>query len=236
MTPVEIVLDTPGKNCLGTASMTSLLARIRAAGDAPLLLGGTADAFSAGLDLKEVASQEAAGMERFLVLLEDVMTALYLHPAPTVAAVNGHAIAGGCVLTLCCDHRVMTDSPRAKIGLNEVALGVRFPPRVLAIVRARVPRQHLAEVVLGAGLHDASSGLRLGLVDELAADVLGVARARLAALAAHPSRAYAMTKRDLRGTPETLCPEPAWSAALREAVPTWISPSVKEKLTAVLRR
>src|SRR5690348_5858748 len=105
----ELTIAGRGKNALGTQVMEDVLAKVRAAGDEPLLLTGAGDAFSAGLDLKEVAALEPPGMERYLLLLDDLIDALYQHPGPTVACVNGHAIAGGCVLVLCCDHRVAAD-------------------------------------------------------------------------------------------------------------------------------
>src|SRR5512136_314369 len=101
----ELELDGPGKNSLSTAMMESILRRLDEAGDAPLLVSGKGDAFSAGLNLKEVAALDAGGMERFVRLVDELMARLFDHPAPTVACVNGHAIAGGCVLLLGCDYR-----------------------------------------------------------------------------------------------------------------------------------
>src|SRR5260370_27283898 len=115
----EIVVRGPGKNALGTEMMGFLLAQLDAAAGKPILLTGEGDAFAAGLNLKEVARLDEAGMARFLEMLERVMCALYLYPGPTVALVNGHAIAGGCVLALCCDRRIACDEPRLKMGLNE---------------------------------------------------------------------------------------------------------------------
>ena len=233
----EITLAGPGKNALGTQTMTALLAKLGEANGAPVLLSGSGGAFSAGLDLKEVASLDDRAMLAFLELLERTMTALYQHPAPTVAAVNGHAIAGGCILALCCDRRVVSADPRIKIGVNEVALGVEYPPRTFEIVKRRVPAQHIEEVVLGAGLVDPSGALRLGLVDEIADDAIGVARARLTSLATHPKNAYAAAKRALRGAaPSDLVPDAAQSESLRAAAPAWTSPAVKERLAKVLAR
>ena len=127
-----VLLKAPGKNALSTALMEHVLGEVRTAGDAPLFLVGDGDTFSAGLNLKEVAALDAPGLTRYLGLLEDLVGALYLHPGPTVAYLNGHAIAGGCVMALCCDVRVMTARPGARIGLNEVALGLQFPPRTLS--------------------------------------------------------------------------------------------------------
>jgi enoyl-CoA hydratase len=234
---IEITMDGPGKNALGTAMMTFLIERLRDAAGAPVLLTGSGDAFSAGLNLREVAGLDGDGMLAFLRLLEDCMAALYLYPGPTVAAVNGHAIAGGCVLTLCCDHRVATASPRSKIGLNETALGVRFPPRVLVIVRRRLALQHADRVLLGAELFDTKAALGLGLVDEIADDVVATARARLTALAAHPAGAYAQTKADLRGaSPADLVADDVHDRALRAASAMWSAPGVKEKMLRVLGR
>ena len=98
------------------------------------------------------------------------------------------------------DYRVATRDPKTRIGLNEVALGVQFPPKVLGMTRRRVPPRSLERVVLEAGLHDPETAYALGLVDELADDCLGTARARLERLAAHPRAAYVATKRGIRGS------------------------------------
>ncbi|MEP7125882.1 MAG: enoyl-CoA hydratase/isomerase family protein [Byssovorax sp.] len=232
----EIRLDGPGKNSLGTAMLTFLLAELAAAAGEPVLLTGAGDAFSAGLNLKEIVALEGDAMLAFLRLLERAVAALYLYPGPTVALVNGHAIAGGCVLTLACDHRVSASHPKIKIGLNEVALGMRFPPRLLTMVTRRVPAQFHTEALLGAGLFDPAGALRVGMIDEIAEDPRAIAEARLAALAASPGAAYALTKADLRGTEDELCPEAKWDANLRAAVPVWTSPALKQKIRAMLAR
>ena len=181
-------MSGPAKNALGTAMMNWLLERLQAAEGQPVLLTGTGDAFSAGLNLEEVASLDPAGMTTFLRLLERCMSALYQHAGPTVALVNGHAIAGGCVLTLACDYRVATDNARAPIGLNEVALGVRFPPRVLRIVRMACPRRRSCQCCSAPRLFTSAGALAHGLVDAVSADAGVVARARLAAARGPPGR------------------------------------------------
>jgi enoyl-CoA hydratase/carnithine racemase len=233
----EINLRGPAKNALGSEMLGWLLAQLASARGEPVLLTGSRDAFSAGLDLKEVAALDAAGMERYLRLLERCMAAVYLHPAPVVAAVEGHAIAGGCVLAACCDHRVATTDPRARIGLNEVALGVRYPPRVFHIVQQRVPRAAHETVFLGAGLFSPTEARVHGLVDELADDALATARARAEALAAHPRDAYAATKRAMRGaTDADLAPDDIEDRWMRDSVAVWTSPALKERVLAVLRK
>jgi enoyl-CoA hydratase len=231
---ITLTLDAPGKNALSTELMESILERLEEAGDQPVMFVGANGAFSAGLNLKEVATHEGNDMFAFLELLERCMTAIYLYPGPTVACVNGHAIAGGGVITICCDHRVIVDDPKVRIGLNEVALGVRFPPRILEIVRRRV--RDLDRVVLGGELFDPGTARDVGLVDEVVPNVEEVARARLAALAKHPREGYAVTKRDLRGAEGDLCREDEHAVRLRQMVPQWTSPTVRDRIAKILNR
>ncbi|MDI1442897.1 enoyl-CoA hydratase/isomerase family protein [Polyangium sp. 6x1] len=231
-----IKLSGPGKNALSSAMMRHVLEGLDKAAGAPVLVTGEGDAFSAGLDLKEVLSLDAGGMVAFLRLLEQCMTTLYLYPGPTIAVVNGHAIAGGSVLAACCDVRIAIRKPTAKIGLNETALGLRFPPRILSILRRRLPPQHIDEVLLGAGLFDPEKAQRLGLVDEVADDPYEVGLARHAELAKLPAAVYAQTKRDLRGTPDGLYPEAEHARAIDELLAFWDPAVVQSKILAVLKR
>ena len=231
---IEIVLSGPGKNALGTSLMSKLRAELKQARPSPVLLRGDGGCFSSGLDLKEVAGLAPAQMRNFLTLLEDLTRELYEYPGPAVAFVNGHAIAGGCVLALCCDHRVASSEPRIRIGLNEVALGVRFPPRVMALAKNRVPRRALERVLLGAELHDPEQALKLGLVDEIGGDAESLARERLAALSRHPPEAYAAAKHSLRhGLLEPTAGER--SRFEREDLPVWTSEAVRSKIRALFK-
>ncbi|MCB9687039.1 MAG: enoyl-CoA hydratase/isomerase family protein [Alphaproteobacteria bacterium] len=231
----RIVIEGPGKNALGTDLMVRLREEVAAGGGEGLLFVGSGDAFSAGLDLKEVASLDLDGMDRFLRRLQDLLLELYLYPGPTVACVNGHAIAGGCLVALVCDHRVGARNPRARIGLNEVALGLRFPPVLLQIAAARVAR--VEEVVLGSKLHDPENALRLGLLDELADDAMAVERAEqvLKYLESLPREAYAAAKRDLRARHAVMDHE-ANRAFLEEVLPVWTSDELKGRILKMLQR
>lgn len=227
-----VLLSAPGRNAMSTALMEATLAELRAAGDAPILLTGAGGAFSAGLNLKEILSLDVDGLARFLGVLEDLVEALYLHPGPTVAWVNGHAIAGGCVLALACDARVMTAEAGARIGLNEVALGLEFPPRTFAMVRDRLTKPALERVILEGALYAAREALELGVIHEIGEE--DRARARLDLLASHPRRAYAYAKRELRAS---LAVSEAERARFREqTIPAWGSPELKDRLRAVLAR
>lgn len=229
----EIVLSGPGKNALNTPLMTRVIAELKDAGDEPVLLSGAGGAFSAGLDLKEVASLDAAGMRAFLNTLDELCRRLWTHPAPTVALIEGHAIAGGCVLALACDFRVITDSPAVRIGLNEVAIGLRFPPLVLRIANHVIPSHMRAEVLLGAGLFDPATALRLGVVDAVERDARAAATAKLQKLAASPRSAYAATKFDLKGDGSVSAEEIARFE--RDVLPVWTSDALRQRLLAMLK-
>ena len=231
----EIVLEGPGKNAMSTALMSGLRASLRAAGDDAVLLTGAGGVLSAGLDLKEIVSLDAKGIETYLALLEALVLDLYTYAGPLVVAVPGHAIAGGCVLTIACDHRVLTRSPNARVGLNEVALGLRFPPRVWRLACDRVPRRHQEEVLLGASLFAPERALVVGLVDELADEPLAVARARLAALESHPRDAYVAAKARLRAGVLDLTPAVLAEFA-RADLPSWTGSALKARVLAVLAR
>lgn len=227
-------MDGPAKNALSTVAMAALLKRITAAAGQPLLLTGTGNAFSAGLDLHEVAALDTKGMAEFLLLLEQLFTTLYQYPGPTAAWINGHAIAGGCVLALCCDVRIASAHDGIKIGLNEAALGVPFPPRTMAIVRARIPRQHQDEVLLGGGLFNPERARQLGLIDAVATTE-EMARQRLALLASHPREAFTMIKRDLRGAnPNALASTEQIEQYLSAAVPIWTGAALRTRVAGIL--
>ncbi|MCA9584994.1 MAG: enoyl-CoA hydratase/isomerase family protein [Myxococcales bacterium] len=230
----EIVLSGPGKNAMSTELMERTRHELEDAQGAPVLLTGEGSAFSAGLDLREVIAADEDHLVDMLSALDALIYALYTYPGPTVALVNGHAIAGGCVLALACDHRVVADDPALKVGLNETANGLVFPPRVLALVRARVPRHAVARVVLEGGLYAPDEARALGLVDEVSKAPRATARARLEALARHPSEVYARNKLGLQNG--SLAVEPDDDRRFREeGVPMWASDETKARLSSLLR-
>lgn len=232
MTAIQITLSGPGKNALSTSLMQRALDELARAKDAPVFLTGDGDAFSAGLNLKEVASLDVAGMTTFLTALEDLVKALYEHPAPVVAYVNGHAIAGGCVLALCCDVRVMTAREGARIGLNEVALGLRFPPLTFAMARARLTAPNLERVLLEAALYRADEARHLGLIDVIGDEAQ--ARSILASMASYPRDIYAATKLLLR--PRLTIDEGEHDRFREDTIPYWASQERRAALLSVLDR
>jgi len=159
-----------------------------------VVLTGQGPFFSGGFDLAAPRRDEATA-RRLRDQFRDVHLDLLAFPKPTVAMVNGHAIAGGLVLVLACDYRLGLDG-NYRIGLNEVAIGASFPLVALEIVRLRLPHARASELLLGAAIYPASQALRLGVVDELlpAATFTETVLRRAARLGAFPREAYAHTK------------------------------------------
>ncbi|MFI5296802.1 MAG: enoyl-CoA hydratase/isomerase family protein [Polyangiales bacterium] len=230
----ELVLSGPSKNALSSKLLAEIDRSLAAAGNKPILLRGEGDVFSAGLDLREVSAlSDDETAFSFLQRLERTFVALYSHPAPVVACVNGHAIAGGCVLALCADWRIAQASARTRIGLNEVALGVEFPPSTLRIVLDRVPSHARERVLLGAGLFGVQESVSLGLVDEVSDDALTASRRKTEQLGALPAHAYAVTKRAIRAT----FPDSAThTATLRASLAAWTNPETRARALSVLKK
>jgi enoyl-CoA hydratase/carnithine racemase len=129
-----------------TEALSSVLERLARAGTRGLILTGTGGIFSAGVDLFKLVDGGRAYIDRFLPALDRMFEALFMFHAPVVAAVNGHAIAGGCILACTCDRRLMTTGA-ARIGVPELKVGVPFPPLVVEIMRASVAPPHFNELM-----------------------------------------------------------------------------------------
>jgi enoyl-CoA hydratase len=179
------------------AALSTNLHRLR---EAPaVVLTGTGTIFSAGVDLFRVVDGGRAYLDRFLPALRKIFNELMAFPRPLVAAVNGHAIAGGCILVETADHRVMT-SGIGRIGLTEMLVGVPFPVDAIEIVRLATGGGPLGRLVNLAETVPAQQAIELGLVDELAEPDAVLARAVqvATALAAVPARSFELVKRELR--------------------------------------
>lgn len=179
----------------------ALEAELLAAAEQPVavVLTGTGSIFSAGVDLFRVLDGGAAYLARFIPALDSLLRRLFLHPQPVVAAVNGHALAGGWVLACAADYRVLTSAP-AKLGLPELQVGVPFPPMAIETVRFATPAGALSRLVLASRNVGAEEAQRLGLVDEVVAPAEVVARASAVAgeLARVPPESFRLTKLQLR--------------------------------------
>jgi enoyl-CoA hydratase len=138
-------------------------------------------------------------MRAFMKKFDVAMLRLFELPIPLIAAINGHAIAGGCVLALMADLRIAADRD-LRIGLNEAQLGVGLPAVILEALRMQVPASSLPLIALEGRLFSARDALQVGLVHEVVpqGELLPRALQRATALAALPPDGVRHAKESLR--------------------------------------
>jgi len=193
-----LTLDRPPANAENETLLADLLAAVEQASSDPtvraVVLTGAGKFFSGGFDLSRPRRDDEEVVV-MTTLFRDAHVRLLTLPKPTIALMNGHAIAGGLVLVLACDYRLGVDADY-RIGLNEVAIGAAYPKVALEIVRLRLSHQRAAELLLGAALYPASQAIRLGVVDELlpADKIEDTVLRRATRMGAFPREAYAHAK------------------------------------------
>jgi enoyl-CoA hydratase/carnithine racemase len=165
----EIRLARPPVNALSPDLLAALATAVRAApaeGARGIVLTGAGTVFSGGMDVPNLMGLERDALQAGWMTLFDAARALANSPVPVVAAINGHSPAGGCVLALCCDYRIMARGP-FRIGLNEVQVGLVAPDCIQHLMRRVVGRYRAERLLVAGALVDAENALAIGLVDEL---------------------------------------------------------------------
>lgn len=195
-----------------------------------IVLTGREGYFSAGADLKVAPTLDADGQRAMVEGINRIFAGWYGFPSPVVAAVNGHAIAGGLILALCADYRV--SSREGRFGLTELKAGLPYPSVAMAIVRTELHAPATRRLVLGADLVDAQVVRDAGGFDELVEpdQVLHRATEVARGLAALPSEAYAKVKSQLR--------RPVLEAALAQPDPLldgWAGAETADAASGILR-
>jgi enoyl-CoA hydratase len=199
---VTILTIAHGKaNALDVELCERLAAGFHALRDASaraVVVTGQGRMFCAGVDLPRLLDGGAAYVRRFLPALHRLYDAVFNFPKPAVAAVNGHAIAGGCVLACAMDRRLMARDG-GTVGITELRVGVPFPALAFEIMRTVTVPRHLPEVLLGAGTYPPQGAVERGFIDEIVEPSELIERAVTAArtLAALPAPAFALSKRQL---------------------------------------
>ena len=165
-----------------------------------IVLTGAGPCFSAGVDLFRLLKDGTPYIESFLPLLTNGLLKLFTFPKPVIAAVNGHAIAGGCIVACACDTRLMADGA-GKIGAPEMLVGVPFPTLPLEILRYVIPRQHFQELVYTGRLCSPKEAIRAGFIDDVveSENLLEHAIAVAERFAAIPTQSFQSTKRWISG-------------------------------------
>jgi enoyl-CoA hydratase/carnithine racemase len=176
--------------------LTDALGELQRSGAGALVVTGAGRAFSAGVDLNRVVQGGTGYTDRLIPALSEAFEAMFCYPGPTVAAINGAAIAGGCVLACACDRRLI--SPEAQIGASEVRVGVPFPVAALEVMRYACG-DRAEDVLLGGRLYRGDEAIANGLAHRVVAeDLVGAAVAEASDLGGIPVDAYRHTKAQLR--------------------------------------
>jgi enoyl-CoA hydratase len=199
-----------------------------------VVLTGQGRSFCAGLDLKIVPSLADADQKRLLNALNRALRSVYGCPVPVIAAINGHAIAGGLVLALACDWRIGADWPFL-VGLTEVVVGIPYPVAAIEIVRQELGARMARELVLFGEKMTAKAALERGVLDESAPADRLMERAVAKALHACrlPSIGFAKVKRQLRsGVVQRIDAAIAGNEPLLEG---WLSRETIQAAVSVLR-
>lgn len=201
-----------------------------------LVITGTGSIFSAGVDLYRVLEGRRAYLEKFLPALDVALERLFCFRKPAVAAINGHAIAGGAVIAWACDRRILA---RGKVlfGVPELKVGVAFPPLPLEIVRSALAPNFASEALFGGRNWNPDECVARGAVDELCEPdaLLEHALAAARELAAIPARSFELTKRILR-LPVLDRLERHRAALTPEILEAWASPPVLDAIRTYVEK
>ncbi|WP_316842747.1 enoyl-CoA hydratase/isomerase family protein [Pedobacter gandavensis] len=165
-----ITLDRGRSNALNREMISELNDMMNSISSDPNIAGviitGKEGFFSAGLDLIELYGYSEEEAESFWHLFLDFTANITAFRKPLVAAINGHSPAGGCVIALACDYRIMAEG-KAIIGLNEVPVGIIVPGSIFSLYSFWIGTAHATRSLLEGKLFSPEEALKIGLVDEL---------------------------------------------------------------------
>lgn len=161
-------------NSLSTKLMEDLLSAVDEAKAkncrGMIITSGANNVFSAGLNLVEVHKAEMNAFRKFYYLFQELNLQLCQTPFLTAAAIPGHAIAGGCVMALTTDYRVMVNNPEKpyRIGINETAIGMAAPAWIQQLMGDVIGRRQTIQALLSSTLFTTEEAFKIGLIDEMA--------------------------------------------------------------------
>lgn len=238
-TILELRLARPPVNALDPSLVAALSSAIQQApgeGARAIVLSGRQGLFSAGLDVPGLLALDRDGMLAFWRRFNALLGAIGRSPLPIVAAIGGHSPAGGAVLALFCDFRVMAQGAY-RIGLNEVQVGLSVPP-VIQFALRRLLGAHRAERLMVAGaMIESAEALRIGFVDELAEPDAVVPRAIewCRSHLALPPEAMAETRRIARADLHAAL-DAAQGESTEDFIERWFSEETQRTLQALVAR
>lgn len=234
----ELRLDRPPANALSPELIAALSTAIEAApaeGVRALVLSGAPGMFSAGLDVPRLLTFDRPAIRDLWKSFYAMLRGIAASPVPVAAAITGHAPAGGAVISLFCDFRIMAEGD-FKIGLNEVQVGIPLPPVIHRVLRRLVGAHRAERLAVGATLLPSAEALRIGFVDDLAPGDQVVARAaeHCQRLLAFPPGAMTETRRLARADLVALFDETGGELDLMTGF--WFNPETQGALRSLVEK
>ncbi|UKT63781.1 enoyl-CoA hydratase/isomerase family protein [Pedobacter mucosus] len=199
-----------------------------------VILTGTAPFFSAGLDLIELYNYNEEETKSFWKLFLGFTANMIAFKKPVVAAISGHSPAGGCVMALACDYRVMAEGPYI-IGLNEVPVGIIVPNSIFQLYSFWIGKAEASRSLLSGKLYSPDEALKVGLVDEIVKNesILTAAERKIKKFMELESNTWSQSKLNIRE--ELIAAANAdQSEALEKMLAQWWSPSTRHILKTIL--
>jgi len=179
--------------------MVEVLGDLERAAAPAVVLTGRGTIFCAGVDLVRLLDGGAAYAREFVPALVAAFRHLFTFPRPVVAALNGHAVAGGCILACAADRRLLADTG-ARVGVPELRVGVPFPPSAIEVMRTTLTPARFRSLIYGGATLEPLAAREWGLVDEVvpADELMSAARAAARDLASIPADVFRVTKQQMR--------------------------------------
>jgi enoyl-CoA hydratase len=200
-----------------------------------LVLTGKGKVFCAGLDLREAIGMDRSALAAYVDQFEALFLQVFAYRLPIVAALNGHALAGGAVIALACDWRVASSSQPMEFGLNETMLALPFPSAAFGVARFAVPPHHWTDAITLGERYSAEEAAALGLVHEMADDTLVAGKARAAVFLERGAAALQAMKADLRKDAIAVAHARAVDSR-RRFVDHWFGEEAQRRLASAVER
>jgi enoyl-CoA hydratase/carnithine racemase len=215
----------------GTLAKLKTMPNVRAI----ILTSANEKFFSIGFDIPRLIELSREDFREFYAAFNRTCMALYTLPKPTVAGITGHAIAGGCILALCCDYRVIS-AGRKLMGLNEIKLGVPVPYLADCVLRSIVGTRLAREVVEMGEFYESEVLLRMCLVDDVTpqAEVMAKTVEKAEALSSMPAAAYGRIKRNRTEEVEARV-RAKWEEKQRDFIDMWYTEEARRRLREAMK-
>lgn len=200
------------------------------------IVTGEGRIFSAGVDLLRAAEGGRKYLKSIVVAIDEMYEEIFYFPKPLVAAINGHAIAGGCVLACCADYRVLAKG-EGRMGVTELLVGLPFPPFAFEALRATTSPMHFPKFTASGETFDTAGALLNGFADEAVNPERLMTRAMEKAeqLAAIRPEAFAANKLHTRAPAKQFL-EKDRSGLARKIRQVWTAPETADNIRAYVAR